>query len=614
MKKTLLFFASFALVFSTFAQRDMQAVKKDNTFATKAYLKADQNESLGPVNQSKALVSTAFHSSEHGYTLLAGKKVTADQTSKKALYTARAGGPFGFTGNDISLKMTTDGVDFDSVTFVSTTGKRHPGGTFFRDDADLYVVSSGPVTDATGWTHNYVYSAKADGTNAADTLLAIPAGLGAMLMSECLNVLETGELFIIGEKNGPEADDYPHIAYTIWKFMWNSTDKKFNFVSETDLTPAMDADMPPVQPQGLAFSPSGDVGYFWVNIQDADPLVAYNKGTQPAIWKTIDKGETWTRIPNYDYSQVEDLQEHVWPIISDEEVIRPVFSYGYTVSDKLMPGVVDYEGNLHLLARIQGGYTNHADSLDYSFKYEPQKIFDLYTKTDGTWGANLVDSLESEVYKDKLEFGDFALDHRIHMARTEDGTRIFAIWTDTQGEVAENNIAPDLKAWGYNLTDNTQTIAKNFTTLTPNEFSILYMNASDIAINDNETYKIPVVYISGATPEEEILHHYLAGVEFDADFAHVSVNDIDKNLASISQSYPNPTNGMTSIDVTLVKGSNLSIQVVNIMGQVVYTENKGNVSEGKYRFSFDASQFGSGIYFYTVRAGNSNQTSKMIVQ
>lgn len=125
MKKTLLFFAAFALVFSTFAQRNLQAVKKDNTFATKAYLKADQNESLGPVNQSKTLITTAFHSSLNGYTLSAGKKVTADQTSKKALYTARAGGSFGFSGDDISFKMTTDGAAFDSVTFVSSYKKRY---------------------------------------------------------------------------------------------------------------------------------------------------------------------------------------------------------------------------------------------------------------------------------------------------------------------------------------------------------------------------------------------------------------------------------------------------------------------------------------------------------
>jgi hypothetical protein len=281
----------------------------------------------------------------------------------------------------------------------------------------------------------------------------------------------------------------------------------------------------------------------------------------------------------------------------------------------MMPGVVDYEGNLHLLARIDGGFSNHPDSLGFTFMYEPQKIFDLYTKTDGTWGANLVDSLESEVYKDKQEFGDFDLDHRIHMGRTEDGTKIFAMWTDTQAEFAETNILSDMKAWGYDVEDNTQTTARNFTTLTQVEGSILYMNASDIIINDNDNFIIPVVYISGSTPEEEILHHYLSGVEFaSTDFGMVSVNNIDQNFAQISQSYPNPTSGMTSVDVTLVKGSNLSIQVVNIMGQVVYTENKGNVSEGKYRFNFDASQLNSGIYFYTVKAGNSNQTSKMIVQ
>lgn len=613
MKKTLLLIAAFALVFSTFAQRNLQAVKKDNTFATKAYLKADQNESLGPVNQSKAITSTAFHSSLNGYTLIAGKKVTADQTSKSALYTARAGGSFGFTGDGISHKMTSDGIAFDSVTFVNADAKRYPGGTYFRDGEDLYVVSSGPVHDGTDWAYNFIYSAKVDGTDAADTLLAKAPEIGMMHMNECLTALETGELFIIGEKNAADAE-YTHVAYTIWKFMWNSTDKKFDFVSETDLTPAMDADMPPVQPQGLAFSPSGDVGYYWVNIQDADPLVAYNQSTQPAIWKTTDKGDTWTRMPNYDYSQVEGLQEHVWSLIDDEETIRPVFFYGYTTSDKMMPGVVDNEGNLHLLARIVGGYSNHADSLGFSFVYEPQKMFDLYTKTDGTWGATLIDSLASEIYEEGSEFGEFDLDHRIHMGRTEDGTRIFAMWTDTQADFAETNIMPDMKARAFNLTDGSKTPTVNFTINTLMEGSVLYMNASDIIISDDDKYIIPVVYISGDTPENEILHHYLAGVEFDADFAHVSVNDIDQNFAQVSQSYPNPTSGITSVDVTLVKGSSLSIQVVNIMGQVVYTENKGNVSEGKYRFSFDASQLNSGIYFYTVRAGNSKQTSKMIVQ
>ncbi|NCA80197.1 MAG: hypothetical protein EOM76_08455 [Sphingobacteriia bacterium] len=167
MKKSLLMVAAFAFVFSTYAQRNTQAIKNDNAFAKKHYLKIDQNESLGPVNHSKSVVSTAFHSSLNGYTLLSGKKITADQTSKKSPYIARAGGSFGFTGSDISHKMTTDGVAFDSVTFVNADARRYPGGTFFRDGSDLYVVSSGPITGGSGWTSNFLFSAKIDGTNAA---------------------------------------------------------------------------------------------------------------------------------------------------------------------------------------------------------------------------------------------------------------------------------------------------------------------------------------------------------------------------------------------------------------------------------------------------------------
>lgn len=617
MKKSLLMIVACAFMFSAFAQRNMTAEKKALKPLQKQLI-INEPASLGPVQQKQITTSDLifFHSSLNGYTLLSGKKITADQTSKKALYTARAGGSWGYTGDDISFKMTSNnGSSFDSLTFSNASSKRYPGGTFFKDGNDLYIVSSGPITGGSGWTSNFLYSVKVDGTNAVDTVLNVPSGLGSFMMNECLSVLPTGELFISGEKNGP-APDYVHVSYIIWKFMWNTTDKKFNFVSETEFTPALNADAPPVQPQGMAFSPDGSVGFYWVNHQDADPLVTYNQSTQPMIWKTIDKGANWTKIPNYDYSQVQELKNYIWPIIDNEDVIRPVFFYGYTVSDKMMPGVVDNNGNLHLIARIQGGYSNHADSLDYSYVYEEQKIFDLHMNTDGTWGATYIDTLISDVdLGDGGVFGDFALDHRIHAGKTADGNKIFAMWTDTYIEYAETNLLPDFKAWGYDITNQHQTVPRNFSFGTANEGTFLYMNASDVILDNQGVFTIPTVIISGTTPESPILHAYVSGLEFsESDFGLVSVRNIDNTLVNVSQNYPNPTNGMTSVDVSITKPTTLSIEVVNMMGQVVYTENKGKVSEGKYRFNFDASKFNSGIYFYTVKANDNAHTSKMMVQ
>lgn len=617
MKKSLLMIVACAFMITAIAQRNMTAEKKALIPLQKQSL-INEPTSLGPVQQKQITTSdfTIFHTSLNGYTLIAGKKITADQATKKALYTARTGGAWGGNGDDISFKMTSNnGSSFDSVTFINASLKRYPGGTFFRDGSDLYIVGAGPVNVGGVWSKNFLYSSKTDGSNSSDTLLSVSSSLGMFHLNEGLCTLPTGELFVIGEKNGP-ASTYLHVAYTIVKFMWNSTTKKFNFVSETDLTPAIDTSAPPVQPFGIAFSNDGSIGYFWVNAQDKNQAENYNLSTQPLIWKTTDKGTSWVRQPNYDFSQVQTFKDYVWPTLLDSTVLRPVFSYGYKNSEKSIPGTVDAEGNLHLMIRVSGGYSIDPDSLDYSFTYEPKKIFDLYTKTDGTWGATFIDTLisDGDIGEDNI-FGDFTLDHRFHIGKTEDGNKIFAMWTDTQADFGETNIVPDFKAWGYDLTTEYQTVPRNFSIGTANEGSFLYMNASDIILNDQGVYTIPTVIISGTTPESPITHSYVSGLTFsESDFGHVSVRNIDKTLANVSQSYPNPTNGMTSVDVSITKPTSLSIEIVNIMGQVVYTENKGKVSEGKYHFNFDASQFSSGIYFYTVKANDNAHTSKMIVQ
>jgi len=91
----------------------------------------------------------------------------------------------------------------------------------------------------------------------------------------------------------------------------------------------------------------------------------------------------------------------------------------------------------------------------------------------------------------------------------------------------------------------------------------------------------------------------------------------DNNLlstTSVSQNYPNPFDGTTTITVNLQKAANLSMKVNNILGQQVMDMQRGNVSAGTYFFQVDGTELQDGVYFYTVKANNSEVTKKMIVR
>jgi Secretion system C-terminal sorting domain len=82
---------------------------------------------------------------------------------------------------------------------------------------------------------------------------------------------------------------------------------------------------------------------------------------------------------------------------------------------------------------------------------------------------------------------------------------------------------------------------------------------------------------------------------------------------SLMQAYPNPFNAQTTISVTLPETSDLSVYVHNTLGQRVATLAQGQFNAGTHALTFDASDLSSGIYFYTMQAGEFTATRKMML-
>jgi len=81
----------------------------------------------------------------------------------------------------------------------------------------------------------------------------------------------------------------------------------------------------------------------------------------------------------------------------------------------------------------------------------------------------------------------------------------------------------------------------------------------------------------------------------------------------LEQNYPNPFNSSTIIKYQIPKSSFVSLKVYDILGREVVSLVNEEKLAGNYQTEFKASDLTSGIYFYTILAGDFRATKKMIL-
>ena len=81
----------------------------------------------------------------------------------------------------------------------------------------------------------------------------------------------------------------------------------------------------------------------------------------------------------------------------------------------------------------------------------------------------------------------------------------------------------------------------------------------------------------------------------------------------LSQNYPNPFNPSTTINFSIPKESRVTVKIFDILGQEVRTLVNEDKMPGNYRVNFNANNLSSGIYFYSINAGNFYHVKKMML-
>lgn len=84
----------------------------------------------------------------------------------------------------------------------------------------------------------------------------------------------------------------------------------------------------------------------------------------------------------------------------------------------------------------------------------------------------------------------------------------------------------------------------------------------------------------------------------------------------LSQNYPNPFNPTTQIDFLLPAASHVTLEIINIRGQVVNRMVDRTMEAGAHTVEWNGtneagSKVASGVYLYRLRAGNQTETKKM---
>lgn len=114
--------------------------------------------------------------------------------------------------------------------------------------------------------------------------------------------------------------------------------------------------------------------------------------------------------------------------------------------------------------------------------------------------------------------------------------------------------------------------------------------------------------IDGANYLEDI--HIAASI---FSISYLGVPSMRESGIRVSQNYPNPYHNSTTINYTLLKSSDISIKVTDLAGRQILYQDYGTVIPGEHSIMLNASNFSTGVYFYSISSSGYTITKKMVV-
>jgi len=105
-------------------------------------------------------------------------------------------------------------------------------------------------------------------------------------------------------------------------------------------------------------------------------------------------------------------------------------------------------------------------------------------------------------------------------------------------------------------------------------------------------------------------------LKYEGSFVGIEGEEQITNLPSavrLDQNYPNPFNAQTTIRFSLSEPSNVIVEIYDILGRMVESIFENEKQAGDYTLIWNADNVPSGVYFYSIQAGDYAETKKMVL-
>ena len=356
-------------------------------------------------------------------------------------------------------------------------------------------------------------------------------------------------------------------------------------------------------------TPYGDTIYFAVSGPWVDTF----------IMKSIDNGETWTKIP----------------VLSNANKKLPA-SVTYVPPFKNSDGAIavemDHNGVFHVAFGIGGGYMEGGTR--YIFINQNGLVY---------WNSTMpmvTDSLDLDVLEANGQLlgyvsdgpgpGDTLLtvpNYRVGLSSfpqlsIDEYNNVYAVWSAATWE----NPSADLLNYRHIYCRIKFHDHANWTDMKDMNSGFLYIFQEFVYPSMAKGLKdgmLQVIYQTSDQPgsntvDTSIPVHDCNIVANEIDPSDLFPTGIEGNAANLEnrvfQNFPNPARDMTRVRVNLVRATDVSLTVSNIAGANVINIRKGLLSAGYHDLTLDVSTLSPGIYFYTVMMGSEKETRKIVVQ
>jgi type IX secretion system substrate protein len=376
---------------------------------------------------------------------------------------------------------------------------------------------------------------------------------------------------------------------------------------------------------------------------NADPLFTpdsvHLSSASPCIGKGIDTwqiGGVWYDAPDTDF----EGDPRPWPANSSPDIGADEDSLGgpnamindINLSSKYIRINTDTLGitsdilnpdslNLQIYARIQSINNTFVDSV---LMYNDGNHDDGQAN-DTIWGGYFGPVSTEDMYKLNIIVKDFSTTNDSLISLPEFFTSIGPLMIDNCVEVFR---IPDRIFFNFTLrNDGDSTAAENvqarISTTDPYVIEKLndFQNFGNIAAGQTANSSAPHFGVRTMSLPDTHTFVFTAEISSNTNYCWsgsisvqvvTGISDEDNTIPKVfalNQNYPNPFNPNTTIGFSIPKTEFVTLKVYNLLGQEMADLVSKKLTPGNYKYTWDASQYASGVYYYKLEAGDPSTSS-----